>query len=97
MALQRVQYLPATEDRIKAGAMASWAITVLRYPEDRNHRYTHLSMAGYESLAQMEKQMPCRSRPLHSDRAPLVRTQLSRWPGRRPSAPDVNHAGILVE
>ena len=58
MALQRGHYLLATEDRIKEGGMASWAITSIKYPEHRDNPYTHISIGGYESLAQMEKQMP---------------------------------------
>jgi len=56
MELQRNHYLPSTEDAVAEGRMTSWGHAVLRFPEQREYLYTHLSIAGYASLTQMEKE-----------------------------------------
>lgn len=55
MDIQRGHYLPSTEDSVKEGRMTSWGIATVRFPEQRDPAYTHLSIAGYDSMAQMEK------------------------------------------
>jgi ketosteroid isomerase-like protein len=56
MAIERDHYLRATEDGVKEGRMTAWGFGVVRFPEQRDAVYTHLSIAGYDSLAQMEKE-----------------------------------------
>jgi hypothetical protein len=56
MAIQRDHYGPSTEDMVKDGRMTAWGLGTLRFPEQRDYPYTHLSIAGYDSMAQMEKE-----------------------------------------
>ena len=83
MAIQRGHYLPATEDSVKAGRMTSWGVATVRFPEQRDYPYTHLSIAGYASLTQMEKEASAEEREKWRSRStdaeaklPTVRTRV---------------------
>jgi hypothetical protein len=56
--IQREHYLPSNEELIQAGGAAAWATTRVRYPQQLDFPYDHVSFNGYESLAQMEKAAP---------------------------------------
>jgi hypothetical protein len=58
MKAQREYYLPQNEDLIKARQAASWATTGVRYPQQYDRPYSHVSFNGYETLAQMEARTP---------------------------------------
>lgn len=55
--LQRGFYLPVAEDSIKSKTATSWAATTL-YFSGPDYPYSHISMNGYESLTQMDRQNP---------------------------------------
>jgi hypothetical protein len=55
--LQRAFYLPLAEDSIKSKTATSWAATSL-YFAGPDYPYSHISMNGYESLSQMDRNNP---------------------------------------
>lgn len=83
MTIEREHYLPAAEDSINDGRMTAWAFGVVRFPEQRDAAYTHLALAGYASMAQLETPPSAAHREKWSAKAadaiaklPAVRTRV---------------------
>lgn len=59
MKVQSDYYLPMNSALAKAnGGASAWAAAVVRYPDNQDFAYTHVSFNGHKSLAQMEAARP---------------------------------------
>lgn len=56
--VQREFYHPSGQEMVASGNTASWLTGAIRYPENPDHPYNHISFNGYESLTQIEKATP---------------------------------------
>lgn len=74
--IQREYYLPTNNELIKTGHATGWAVTAVRYPQQLDFPYNYVALNGYESLAQMEKEVPQSWRDKWSSQAKEATKQL---------------------